>query len=153
VAIFSFKQFDEKERRWIVGAIVLVALTIAIYFLMMAIGTFMSTAHAATIEQMLREEIQNDTIPAFRIAHDSFRLADDKLAHFGAYFAGATLMHEAGARDAQTIALLTTLNVLWELKDAVVPWETNGPVGGDGLSFPDAAYSELGLLLALLILD
>ena len=42
-----------------------------------------------------------------------------------------------------------TLGVLWEIKDALFPYEVYGILGGDGFSFKDLAADYLGILLYL----
>lgn len=49
-----------------------------------------------------------------------------------------------------TIVLAVSF-LLWECKDAVVPWEEYGRWGGDGFSWKDLACSYVGILIGLLV--
>ena len=40
---------------------------------------------------------------------------------------------------------------LWECKDAVLPWEEHGWIGGDGFSWRDLVVSYLGMVMAIII--
>jgi len=127
----------------------LIATGAFVYFVFMAAAT----CKAETIDQMMQTEIGQPAEPVtWRWAHDTYFPADDKLAHFGLYFAGATIFHEIGDNnDGTTLLSLSMLAVLWEVKDALWPWETYGPAGGDGFSTWDLIYSVGGAGLALLI--
>ena len=39
--------------------------------------------------------------------------------------------------------------IIWEVKDALVPWELVGFIGGEGFSYWDITYASIALILAL----
>lgn len=136
--------------RTIKGPLWLVAIAVAFYLVFMAVGT----CKAATISEMMQTEIGQPSEPvSWRWARDNYYPHDDKLAHAGLYFAGATVLNliNDGENEGTTLLSLSMMATLWEVKDALWPWETYGPAGGDGFSTWDLIYSVGGAGLALLI--
>ena len=89
----------------------------------------------------------------FRWADDSPKLTDDKAAHFGMGFTlGYLSLHAVAPETASQRSLVMATNVsfwlLWEVKDGFLSWESCGPIGGDGFSVWDLAYSVAGAALA-----
>lgn len=136
--------------RTIKGPLWLIAVGAFIYFVFMAAGT----CRAETVDQMMQTEVGQPAEPVtWRWATDNYYPHDDKCAHFGLYFAGATVLNLINDRENKgtTLLSLSMMATLWEVKDALWPWETYGPAGGDGFSTWDLIYSVGGAGLALLI--
>lgn len=90
----------------------------------------------------------------FRFAHDRWTsrqgliIPYDKLEHLLGSFLLTLFL--SIFLNPYLLALTTlTLAVLWEIKDALFPFETYGILGGDGFSFRDLAADYLGILLYL----
>jgi len=91
-----------------------------------------------------------------RIAHDSWVGEDKFIDHgFGSFavaYISASLTHahssQAEARVFYWCAGFWTAN---EIKDAILPWEKVGWIGGDGFSYKDLVWSLVGTGLALTI--
>jgi uncharacterized protein YfiM (DUF2279 family) len=93
---------------------------------------------------------------ALRVAHDSWMGEDKVVDHFFGSFAvayiSASLTHasssQAQARVFYWCAGFWTAN---EVKDAFLPWEKVGWIGGDGFSYKDLVWSLAGTGLGLII--
>ena len=88
----------------------------------------------------------------FRMSEDSF-FTHDKLEHLTAgcvLYMGILRITENN--DLATFATIG-LGILWEVKDAYVPWEKYGWWGGDGFSWKDICYDILGIVCAQVILE
>ena len=75
----------------------------------------------------------------------------DKLEHLGAgILLVSVLSHFMPKRYAFFITIMICL--LWEFKDALLPWQTYGWFGGNGFSVYDLAAGVLGALIMTLVL-
>lgn len=72
----------------------------------------------------------------------------DKLEHFLVYFLAAFLLSFKLAKET-VIALLCAIGLLWEIKDALMPYEKYGWWGGEGFSWKDTAANLVGIVLGL----
>jgi len=89
------------------------------------------------------------------LARDSWRLTDDKVAHFGMGFATTSLSawafrDETPAERRGILAYNLAFWFLWEIKDGFGGWEKRA-IYGDGFSIADFGYSAVGCLLAMAI--
>ncbi len=93
----------------------------------------------------------------FRMAKDNWDsrqgsiIPYDKLEHLVVWFLiylGLYLVSDYQTAFAGAIAS----GILWEMKDAVVPWEKYGWIGGDGFSVKDLIADIAGILLAVFFL-
>ncbi|MDM7926723.1 MAG: hypothetical protein QUS35_11970 [bacterium] len=94
--------------------------------------------------------------PAWRWARDSFfkpsgRLRKDKIEHFAASACLYSILRVYEAEEGPSASAVFSTGVLWEGKDAVVPWERFGFWGGDGFSWRDLAADGLGIAAAVLV--
>lgn len=90
----------------------------------------------------------------WRWAHDQWLskggtiLQFDKLEHFLIYFlAGFVLSFKFAAKA--VIVLLFAIGLLWEIKDALMPYEKYGWWGGEGFSWKDLTANIIGIALGL----
>ncbi|MGH7595552.1 MAG: hypothetical protein ACREOI_04330 [bacterium] len=72
----------------------------------------------------------------------------DKLEHFLVYFLAAFLL-SCKLAEKTVIALLFAIGLLWEIKDALMPYEKYGWWGGEGFSWKDLAANIVGIALGL----
>jgi len=95
------------------------------------------------------------TGPAWRWARDSFvkpagGIRKDKWEHFFASAGLYTGLRLFGARENQSIIATGSTGLFWEVKDALVPWETYGFWGGDGFSWRDIVADIYGIIAGFL---
>jgi len=91
----------------------------------------------------------------FRVAKDSWTTRQgliihyDKVEHLISWFFLYVGCYIAfGPRPGLSAAVAA--GVMWELKDAIMPWERFGFWGGDGFSFRDLAADLVGIGLGML---
>ncbi len=94
--------------------------------------------------------------PVWRWARDSFfkpsgGLRRDKLEHFAASACLYSILRVYEAKEGPSASAVFSSGVLWEAKDAVIPWERFGFWGGDGFSWRDLAADGLGIAAAVLV--
>jgi len=74
----------------------------------------------------------------------------DKLIHLRSAFGGTLALLALGVPPLWAGLLALTAGVLWEVKDALTPYEEHGYAGGDGFSWWDLLADAAGIGLALL---
>jgi len=89
--------------------------------------------------------------PSFRMSYDTLAFTGDKIQHCaGSYM--LTLAYwkvfSLSAADAAYLALIS--GTVWEIKDAYVPYEKHGWIGGDGFSTNDLIADTIGIFMALI---
>jgi VanZ family protein len=90
----------------------------------------------------------------WRWAHDRWLskggtiLPYDKLEHFLIYFLAGFLLSFKFAAEI-VIILLFAIGLLWEIKDALMPYEKYGWWGGEGFSWKDLIANIIGIALGL----
>lgn len=94
--------------------------------------------------------------PAWRWARDSFfkpsgGLRQDKIEHFAASACLYSILRVYEAEERPSATAVFSAGVLWEAKDAVIPWERFGFWGGDGFSWRDLVSDGLGVAAAVLV--
>ncbi|MBN2201390.1 hypothetical protein JW777_05500 [bacterium] len=94
--------------------------------------------------------------PAWRWARDAFfrppgGLRRDKLEHFAASACLYSILRVYEAEERSSASAVFSTGVLWEVKDAIVPWERFGFWGGDGFSWRDLCADGLGIAAAVLV--
>lgn len=86
----------------------------------------------------------------WRWAHDSW-LTDDKGFHcFGSAYLFLALIKFLPLFHA--LIITTILGLLWEIKDAIFPYERYGFLGGDGFSYKDLTANIIGILFGYLLI-
>lgn len=81
------------------------------------------------------------------LSHGGVLLRYDKLEHFLVYL---TLTYVVGVlflTPLHTALVLFAVGLVWEIKDALVPYENVGFWGGDGFSWKDLSANILGIFL------
>ena len=78
----------------------------------------------------------------------------DKIEHF----IGGGVTYEAylvifKGNKLKAFAWAVNTQILWELKDSLVPWEKYGRWGGDGFSWKDAGAGIAGVFIGMLFND
>lgn len=94
--------------------------------------------------------------PAWRWARDSFfkpsgGLRRDKIEHFAGSACLVSILRVYEVDEKPSVSSVVSAGFLWEVKDAVVPWERFGFWGGDGFSWRDLAADGLGIAAAVLV--
>ncbi len=93
----------------------------------------------------------------FRWAHDSWLsrgglvVKYDKLEHALAYFVGSVFLLWLGLPYDEVFFFLFLAGVMWEIKDAHIPFETYGKFGGDGFSWRDIIANLTGIFAGFLV--
>ena len=92
----------------------------------------------------------------FRIAHDAWFGQDKYVDHgFGSFALAAIadrVTHaESGAAEGRVFLWAGAFWLGNEVKDAILPWEKVGWIGGDGFSIKDLIWSVAGTGLALIV--
>ncbi len=72
----------------------------------------------------------------------------DKLEHFLVYFLAA-FMFSFKLPKKIVIALLFAIGLLWEIKDALLPYEKYGWWGGEGFSWKDLTANMIGMAVGV----
>ena len=91
----------------------------------------------------------------FRLAQDRFAtragfiIPYDKLEHLLCWFLLCVSFLLAGLPRSLAAGVALVAGILWELKDAVMPWERYGFWGGDGFSWRDLVADAAGIALAV----
>ena len=78
-------------------------------------------------------------------------LTYDKLEHFLTYL-GLTFIG-FWLRIDSTIPILLMIGILWEIKDALLPYEKVGFWGGDGFSWKDLMANIAGIAVGYVLLQ
>ena len=76
---------------------------------------------------------------------DAFRKEAMFITFWAAYY---FFVHYKVSELWASVVILLVI-VAWEVKDALVPWELAGWIGGGGFSYWDVAYGSFALVLAL----
>lgn len=72
--------------------------------------------------------------------------AYDKLTHFVGFSWQYLFLQKTGMfKDKEVLFTSSVSALLWECKDALVPWEVFGEWGGDGFSYKDLIWSLSGI--------
>ena len=75
----------------------------------------------------------------------------DKIEHAVLFFIGFWVLLIIGIPINWSLVFLLALGILWEIKDALVPFEKYGKLGGDGFSWRDIMADIVGLAIALIL--
>jgi len=121
----------------------------------LALCLIASSASALTIDQAHKVALPQVQKSNWGFAQDSWKLTDDKAAHFGMAFASTTLSawafrDETAAERRGILAGNLIFWTLWEIKDGFGGYKES-PLWGEGFSFPDLGYSAIACLLAMAI--
>ncbi len=106
--------------------------------------------------QIRRDSTKTRSRVTWRWSRDSFlnakmEIRKDKWQHFaasGVLYIGFRLF---GGREGESAVAAASTGVLWEVKDAILPWEKYGFWGGDGFSWRDIVADVFGIATAVLI--
>ena len=97
------------------------------------------------------EKTEDYTLGTWRWAEDTIVPTDDKQVHavgsFGLYY---LLVHK-DIHPNKAVVIISSLGIVKECIDALIPWEIYGKIGGDGFSKYDLFYNSLGLFVAYAI--
>lgn len=78
----------------------------------------------------------------------------DKVEHFvGGIATYETCLLLYKGSKLRAFVLAVNLQIAWEIKDAFVPWEKYGWIGGEGFSWKDALCGIGGVFFAMLLND
>lgn len=92
-----------------------------------------------------------------RLAHSSLNSPDgffvkyDKAEHFGGSFVLCEAIYGLGIPNKKAAWATLSFGLAWEIKDAFVPDEKYGPMGGDGFCFLDLTADAVGVLASYLV--
>jgi len=77
----------------------------------------------------------------------------DKLQHFAGNAGLYVGLRVLGGGKRQSAVAVAVISVLWEIKDAIIPYEVYGFWGGDGFSWRDLVAGWVGLGAMMLLED
>lgn len=87
-------------------------------------------------------------------------LSYDKIQHLFFSFIFSIILYYSGVlffglsfSSLCACLIIFGLGILWEVKDALVPWEEHGFWGGDGFSFLDLLADAVGCSLAFFLIE
>ena len=86
----------------------------------------------------------------WRMSSDTYDFTIDKQAHFVACWGLYYFFVHFYVTEWLASILVLLIGLLKEIKDAIIPWEEYGFIGGDGFSYWDMMYDVVGLALALI---
>lgn len=75
----------------------------------------------------------------------------DKLEHALAYFVGSAILLWLGLSPDEVFFFLFSAGIIWEIKDAYIPYEVYGKLGGDGFSWRDIVANLVGIFFGFLV--